>query len=203
MKNPLSDDLWLVEIEEGMAGSLPPGITLVVFNRCAARLLQSEVSPTAWLVTMMFCQQKHTKQISTAQSHIQQYPLNCVLRNTCTCILLGGQLRHCQVSSLLYQAEQSRTSPFKMFSLWEVETLNEILDHPRQYAIAAFRLETWHNYDVGYLRKLKVLPSPNCVLCGDNSPNNAEPLEICPVVSDNIYDRYWKTREQLQALQSD
>ncbi|GBL78947.1 hypothetical protein AVEN_48915-1 [Araneus ventricosus] len=63
---------------------------------------------------MTLCQQRHTSGTSAAHSHIQQCPLNCVFRNTCswTCIVLGCQLSHCRVPILLYQAGQSPTSYF-------------------------------------------------------------------------------------------
>ncbi|GBM91649.1 hypothetical protein AVEN_107755-1 [Araneus ventricosus] len=46
---------------------------------------------------MTLGQQRHMSGMSAAQSHIQQCPLNCVFRNTCswTCIVLGCQLSHC------------------------------------------------------------------------------------------------------------
>ncbi|GBN01193.1 hypothetical protein AVEN_201362-1 [Araneus ventricosus] len=73
---------------------------------------------------MTLIQQRHTSGTSAAQSHIQQCPLNCELRNTYawTCIVLGCQLNHCLAPILLYQAGQSPTS-FFFDDAWTTNTL--------------------------------------------------------------------------------
>lgn len=83
------------------------------------------------------------------------------------------------------------------------ETLEKIPDFPRRHAVAAFRLETGHDCLAGYLHRFEILSTPNCILCNSDRVMDAEHLGVCPAVSGGIYDRYWKAREQLQALQTD
>ncbi|XP_071041957.1 uncharacterized protein [Parasteatoda tepidariorum] len=70
------------------------------------------------------------------------------------------------------------------------ETLNRTPDHLRRITVAAFRLETGHDFLAAHLHRLNIFPDPNCVLCGKDSPMNIEHLGVYPAVTGNIYDRY-------------
>ena len=83
-----------------------------------------------------------------------------------------------------------------------LQNQEKITNTNRRTAIAIFRLTTGHDCLARHLNKLKILPSPFCILCGDEEEMDEEHLYVCATVSteSNITSKYWKARLLMASL---
>ena len=77
---------------------------------------------------------------------------------------------------------------------WKLD-LPTIPDHPRNQAVATFRLSTGHDCVAKHLHLIRILQLPNCTLCKEQEDMVRTHIMKCSVLRRSTeHERYWEAR---------
>ena len=108
------------------------------------------------------------------------------------------------INSTIDKWERQRLLQQSLGKRWEdLVTLGPIRHNlPRAVSVAAFRLKTGHDYLASHLHRIKILPTPECQLCGFQTMD-VEHIKDCPALDHSIQEEdrlykearlYWSAR---------